>query len=109
MFGNWLKTTVLMAAIVALFGAIGGYLGGANGMIMALIFGGAMNFFAYWFSDSMVLKMYNALIASNRGKAVWYINQDLEIVLMQLLMQVGSVSSTGASAVDFSHPSSLTD
>ncbi len=60
MLGNWLKTTVLMAAIVALFGAIGGYLGGANGMIMALIFGGAMNFFAYWFSDKMVLRMYNA-------------------------------------------------
>ena len=37
MLGNWLKTTVLMAAIVALFGAIGGYLGGANGMIMALV------------------------------------------------------------------------
>ena len=60
MLGNWLKTTVLMAAIVALFGAIGGYLGGAYGMIMALIFGGAMNFFAYWFSDKMVLRMYNA-------------------------------------------------
>ncbi len=60
MLGNWLKTTVLMAAIVALFGAIGAYLGGANGMIMALVFGGAMNFFAYWFSDKMVLRMYNA-------------------------------------------------
>ncbi|MFA6311286.1 MAG: zinc metalloprotease HtpX [Sterolibacterium sp.] len=60
MFGNWLKTAVLMAAIVALFGAIGGMLGGANGMLMALLFGGAMNFFAYWFSDAMVLKMYNA-------------------------------------------------
>jgi heat shock protein HtpX len=60
MFGNWLKTTVLMAAIVALFGVIGSYLGGANGMIMALIFGGAMNLFAYWFSDKMVLRMYNA-------------------------------------------------
>ncbi|WP_305073175.1 zinc metalloprotease HtpX [Propionivibrio sp.] len=60
MLGNWLKTTVLMAAIVALFGAIGGYIGGANGMVMALIFGGAMNFFAYWFSDKMVLRMYNA-------------------------------------------------
>jgi len=60
MFGNWLKTAVLMAAIVALFGAIGGMLGGAQGMLMALLFGGAMNIFAYWFSDSMVLRMYNA-------------------------------------------------
>ena len=60
MLGNWLKTSVLMAAIMALFGAIGSYMGGASGMMMALIFGGAMNLFAYWFSDSMVLKMYNA-------------------------------------------------
>lgn len=60
MFGNWLKTAVLMAAIVALFGAIGGMLGGAQGMLLALLFGGAMNIFAYWFSDTMVLKMYNA-------------------------------------------------
>jgi len=60
MLGNWLKTTILMAAIVALFGAIGAMLGGANGMLLALLFGGAMNVFAYWFSDSMVLKMYNA-------------------------------------------------
>jgi heat shock protein HtpX len=60
MFGNWLKTTVLMAAIVAIFGTIGSYLGGAEGMVMALVLGGAMNFFAYWFSDKMVLRMYNA-------------------------------------------------
>jgi heat shock protein HtpX len=60
MFGNWLKTTVLMAAIVALFGAIGSCLGGVDGMVMALVFGGAMNLFAYWFSDKMVLRMYNA-------------------------------------------------
>ncbi|TRZ67831.1 MAG: zinc metalloprotease HtpX [Rhodocyclaceae bacterium] len=60
MFGNWLKTAVLMAAIVALFGAFGAMLGGAEGMLMALLFGGVMNFFAYWFSDAMVLRMYNA-------------------------------------------------
>ncbi|MBA3997109.1 MAG: zinc metalloprotease HtpX [Candidatus Accumulibacter sp.] len=60
MLGNWLKTSILMAAILALFGAIGGMVGGASGMLVALLFGGAMNVFAYWFSDRMVLKMYNA-------------------------------------------------
>ena len=60
MLGNWLKTSILMAGIMALFGVIGSLIGGASGMIMALLFGGAMNIFAYWFSDSMVLKMYNA-------------------------------------------------
>jgi heat shock protein HtpX len=60
MLGNWLKTTILMAGIVALFGAMGAALGGQQGMIIALLLGGAMNFFAYWFSDKMVLKMYKA-------------------------------------------------
>lgn len=60
MFGNWLKTTVLMAAIVALFGVIGAMIGGKGGMLLALLFGGGMNLFAYWFSDQMVLRMYNA-------------------------------------------------
>jgi heat shock protein HtpX len=60
MFGNWLKTTILMAGIVALFGVVGAAFGGANGMLLALVLGGAMNIFAYWFSDAMVLRMYNA-------------------------------------------------
>jgi heat shock protein HtpX len=60
MFGNWLKTTILMAGIVALFGVVGAAFGGANGMLLALALGGAMNIFAYWFSDRMVLSMYNA-------------------------------------------------
>ena len=57
---NWMKTAILMAAIVALFGVIGGAVGGKGGMLLALVFGGAMNLFAYWFSDKMVLRMYNA-------------------------------------------------
>jgi heat shock protein HtpX len=60
MFGNWLKTSLLMAAIVALFGAVGATLGGTQGMLIALLLGGAMNLWAYWFSDRMVLRMYNA-------------------------------------------------
>ena len=57
---NWVKTAMLMAAIMALFGVVGGIFGGREGMLMALVFGGAMNVFSYWFSDKMVLKMYNA-------------------------------------------------
>jgi heat shock protein HtpX len=60
MLNNWLKTTLLMAAIVALFGAVGMLLGGATGMLIALLMGGAMNIWAYWNSDKMVLRMYNA-------------------------------------------------
>jgi heat shock protein HtpX len=60
MLNNWLKTTLLMAAIVALFGAVGMLLGGATGMLIALLLGGAMNLWAYWNSDKMVLRMYDA-------------------------------------------------
>ena len=56
----WLKTGMLMAAITGLFGAIGAAIGGQSGMMMALAFAAVTNFFAYWFSDKMVLKMYNA-------------------------------------------------
>jgi heat shock protein HtpX len=57
---NWIKTTILMAGIVALFGAVGMMLGGVQGMLIALVIGAAMNLFAYWNSDKMVLRMYRA-------------------------------------------------
>lgn len=60
MFGNWFKTTLLMAAIVALFGMVGAILGGTSGMLLALLIAGGMNVWVYWFSDRMVLKMYRA-------------------------------------------------
>ena len=57
---NWVKTAVLMAAITALFGVLGAVLGGRQGMMLALGFALLSNFFAYWFSDKLVLRMYNA-------------------------------------------------
>ncbi|MBN8765874.1 MAG: zinc metalloprotease HtpX [Thiobacillus sp.] len=60
MFGNWVKTSILFAGIIALFGAIGAAIGGTQGMLIALLFGAGMNLFAYWNSDRMVLSMYHA-------------------------------------------------
>jgi len=57
---NLMKTAVLMAAITALFMAVGSALGGRSGMTMALVIAVGMNFFSYWFSDKLVLRMYNA-------------------------------------------------
>lgn len=57
---NIMKTAILMAAITALFVVIGSMLGGRQGMMLALLFALGMNFFSYWFSDKMVLRMYNA-------------------------------------------------
>ena len=60
MLGNWIKTFALMAGITALFGAVGAAVGGGSGMMLALLFAGGMNIYAYWFSDKAVLKMYGA-------------------------------------------------
>lgn len=49
-----------MAAIVALFVFIGGLIGGQQGMIIALFVAFGLNFFSYWFSDKLVLRMYQA-------------------------------------------------
>jgi heat shock protein HtpX len=57
---NMMKTAVLMAAITALFMLVGRWLGGQAGMMLALVVAIGMNFFSYWFSDKIVLKMYNA-------------------------------------------------
>ncbi len=57
---NLMKTAMLMAAITALFMALGQMIGGSQGMVIALLVAVGMNFFSYWFSDKMVLRMYNA-------------------------------------------------
>ncbi|MFZ5623569.1 MAG: zinc metalloprotease HtpX [Gemmatimonadota bacterium] len=61
---NNLKTFMLMAGLMALFLAVGQAVGGQQGMFMALIMGGAMNFIMYFFSDRMVLRMYGARVVT---------------------------------------------
>ncbi|WP_419661226.1 HtpX: protease HtpX homolg [Desulfosarcina variabilis str. Montpellier] len=58
--GNQLKTTVLLAGMTVLIMLAGNLMGGRQGMIIALVLAAGMNFFSYWFSDKMVLKMYRA-------------------------------------------------
>jgi heat shock protein HtpX len=55
---NYFKTALLLGLLTALIIAVGGSLGGRQGMIIALVFAGVMNFVSYWFSDKIVLKMY---------------------------------------------------
>ncbi|MFQ5628254.1 MAG: zinc metalloprotease HtpX [bacterium] len=57
---NTLKTTVLMAGLTALMIVVGNIIGGEGGMMIALVFAIGMNFFGYWFSDKVVLRMYGA-------------------------------------------------
>jgi len=57
---NGFRTTILLAALTALLVWLGDMFGGRQGAVMALILAGGMNFFSYWFSDKIVLKMYGA-------------------------------------------------
>ena len=58
---NHLKTFMLLAALTALFVGIGYLIGGATGMVIALVFAGAMNLVSYWNADKIVLRMYRAV------------------------------------------------
>src|SRR2546425_3139677 len=58
--GNILKTTLLLAAMTALFLVIGDYFGGQQGMVLAFGLAVAMNFISYFFSDKIALAMYGA-------------------------------------------------
>jgi heat shock protein HtpX len=58
---NLAKTAILMAVITALFIFIGGILGGGQGVLIAFLFAVGMNFFSYWNSDKMVLRMVGAI------------------------------------------------
>lgn len=77
---NGFRTTVLLAALTALVVWIGHMFGGPNGAVLALVMAGAMNFFSYWFSDKIVLKMYSGQeISANDDPELYGIVQDLAV------------------------------
>jgi heat shock protein HtpX len=57
---NTMKTALLLGALTGLLMLIGGSFGGQQGVVIAFIFAMAMNLGSYWFSDKIVLRMYNA-------------------------------------------------
>ncbi|WP_421737131.1 zinc metalloprotease HtpX [Caulobacter sp.] len=58
---NHFKTYMLLAGLTALFMAAGFLLGGATGMLIALVFAVCLNAFSYWNADKIVLKTYGAV------------------------------------------------
>ena len=57
---NGLKTAMLLAALTALFMALGYMFGGTGGAMIALLIAAGMNLFTYWNADKLVLRMHNA-------------------------------------------------
>ncbi|WP_114967044.1 zinc metalloprotease HtpX [Alkalilacustris brevis] len=63
---GYVRTAMLMAALTALLMGVGALIGGSTGVVLALVFAGGMNAFAWWNSDKMVLRMHNARPADTR-------------------------------------------
>ncbi len=76
--GNQFKTALLLAAMTAVIVLIGNLMGGRQGMIIAFLFAAGMNFFSYWYSDKIVLKMYRAReVGPSEGAELYDIVQGL--------------------------------
>ncbi|HEY9092959.1 zinc metalloprotease HtpX [Parasphingorhabdus sp.] len=69
---NFLKTTMLLAALTALFMVMGFSLGGPRGAILALLVAAGMNLFTYWNADKIVLKMHQAVEVDARSHPEFY-------------------------------------
>ncbi len=69
---NLVRTAMLLAFMTVLFMAVGYVIGGRGGMMIALVMAAGMNFFSYWNSDRLVLRMYRAQEVDERGAPEYY-------------------------------------
>ena len=77
---NTTKTIILMVGLTVLLVLVGGALGGRQGLIFAFMFAVVMNMFSYWFSDKIVLRMYNAQeVTEAEAPMLWAVTHDLAL------------------------------
>ncbi len=69
---NSLKTALLLSLLTVLLVLMGGALGGQGGMMIAFVMALVMNFGSYWFSDKIVLRMYNAQEVTRSDNPAFY-------------------------------------
>ncbi len=69
---NTMRTGLLLAGMTGLFLAAGWLMGGEGGLLIAFVVALAMNFFAYWNSDKIVLRMYQAREVTREGAPGFY-------------------------------------
>ncbi len=69
---NGLKTTMLLAALTALFMSLGYMFGGSGGAVIALVIAAGMNLFTYWNADKIVLRMHGAREVDARTAPEFY-------------------------------------
>src|SRR5438093_2404432 len=97
---NMTKTIVLMVGLTVLLVFAGGALAGQQGMIIAFIFASVMNLVSYWFSDKIVLRMYNAREVTEAEAPVLYsITRDLAMRMNMPMPKVYIIPSESPNAV----------
>jgi len=69
---NRFKTTLLLSLLTVLLVFMGGAIGGQGGMLIAFVMAAVMNFGSYWFSDKLVLRMYNAREITRADNPAFY-------------------------------------
>ncbi|MBI2161411.1 MAG: hypothetical protein HYU25_13725 [Candidatus Rokubacteria bacterium] len=75
-----MKTVILLATLTAVLVWAGDTLGGQTGLLTALVFAGVMNFGAYWWSDRLILRMFNAQEVTEReAPALHHLVRDLAL------------------------------
>jgi heat shock protein HtpX len=96
---NTTKTIVLMVGLTVLLVFLGGAFGGRQGMIYAFIFAFAMNMFSYWFSDKIVLRMYNARQATEaEAPVLWRVTHNLAMKMNMPMPKVYVIPSDAPNA-----------
>ena len=96
---NTTKTVVLMVGLTVLLVLSGGAFGGRQGMIMAFMFASVMNMFSYWFSDKIVLRMYNAREVTEAEAPVLYgVTRDLAMKMNMPMPKVYIIPSDAPNA-----------
>ncbi|WP_164115245.1 M48 family metalloprotease [Sphingorhabdus sp. Alg239-R122] len=97
---NFMKTTMLLAALTALFMALGFTLGGPRGAVLALIVAAGMNLFTFWNADKIVLKMHNAVEVDAQSHPDYY-------GLVQNLAQRGGLPMPKVYLIDMPQPNAF--
>jgi heat shock protein HtpX len=96
---NTTKTVFLMVGLTVLLVFIGGAFGGRQGMIYAFIFAFVMNMGSYWFSDKIVLRMYNAQeVTEAEAPMLWGVTHDLAVKMNMPMPKVYIIPSDAPNA-----------
>src|SRR5438132_6493257 len=96
---NTTKTIVLMVGLTVLLIFVGGALAGRQGIVIAFIFAMAMNMFSYWFSDKIVLRMYDAReVTEAESPMLWGVTHDLALKMNMPMPKVYIIPSDAMNA-----------